>query len=62
MNLVYGRQAEETHVLSLWPVTVSVHELPVYPHLIDLLQTKAVVPQIRLAETPPMGKYLVDIE
>ncbi len=47
------------HVLSFWPVAVGVNELAIHAHLVNLLETEAVVPQIRLAETPPVRQDLM---
>lgn len=43
-----------THVLARRSITLLIDELAIDPHLVDLLQTQGVVPQIRLAQAPPM--------
>ena len=35
---------------------LQVYELSVYPHLVYLLQTQRVVPQIRFSQTPSVGQ------
>ena len=50
-----------THILTLRTVALGVDELAVDAHLVDLLQTEAVVPQICLTQTPTMGQDLESI-
>lgn len=50
---------EPAYILSRWPIPVLVMELAVNPHLVDLLQTQRVVPQVRLAEAPSVGEHQV---
>ena len=36
-------------------IPIQIHELAVHPHLIYLLQTQGVVPEVCLPQTPPMS-------
>lgn len=50
----WTREKRRAHILALWPIALGVDELAVYAHLVDLLQTEAVVPQVRLPKAPPV--------
>jgi hypothetical protein len=47
----------ETYILTPGLIPLRVHEMPINPHLIDLLQTQRIVPQVRLTEAPPVRHY-----
>ena len=60
MNHLYRTEKDDgTCILALRPVTLGVDELPVNAHLVNLLETETVVPQVGLAEAPPMREYLL---
>ena len=51
-----------SHILTVRAVALCVDELAIDAHLVDLLQTEAVVPEIGLAQAPPMRQNLCRFE